>query len=397
MHVEDLFRAYFDARKHKRSSSSAIAFEVHYERNLFALWEDLLSGRYRIGPSVCFIAFHPVQREIFAAGFRDRIVHHLLYNYVNPIFERLFIEDCYSCRKGKGTSYGIRRADHFIRSCSENYSRDCYVLKLDIEGYFMAIDRTVLFTKVHDTVTRYRRDIACDHEFLVRLLRQVIFHDPTRHCQVRGRREDWTGLPKSKSLFFAGGNKGLPIGNLTSQLFGNVYLNDFDHFMKCKLGCRFYGRYVDDMFVIHRDAGVLKELVPVVRRQLRETVGLAVHERKVYLQHYSKGMPFLGAFIKPYCLYVGRRTKGAFYRSLRQWNAALVQCIGEPPPAIVRKLLCSTNSYLGMLKQFRTYRLRRKMLESVLCERWHLSVQPSPDYGKVVAICGYDMQQRKRR
>jgi len=152
----DLFRAYYDARRNKRSTVNVLAFEIDYERKLFGLYQEIKSGKYKISPSICFISFKPVQREIFAADFRDRIIHHLIYNYISPIFERLFINDSYSCRLGKGTSYGIKRLDHFIRSCSRNYFQDCYILKLDIKGYFMAMDRSILYQKVEKALSRFR-------------------------------------------------------------------------------------------------------------------------------------------------------------------------------------------------------------------------------------------------
>jgi len=119
----DLFRAYFDARKNKRSTINALAFEVDYETKLLQLYDEIINYRYKIGRSICFIINKPVKREIFAADFRDRIVHHLIFNYINPIFEKLFIKDSYSCRLGKGTSAGVRRLAHFIRSCSQNYQK----------------------------------------------------------------------------------------------------------------------------------------------------------------------------------------------------------------------------------------------------------------------------------
>ncbi len=146
--TEDLFQAYYNARINKRNKKDVIEFEMNYEQNLFTLVDDIWSGRYQPSPSVCFIVDKPVKREIFAASFRDRIVHHLIYNYINPIFECRFINDSYSCRIGKGTSYGIKRLDHFIRSCSENYQKDCYILKLDLRGYFMSINKKILHDKI---------------------------------------------------------------------------------------------------------------------------------------------------------------------------------------------------------------------------------------------------------
>ena len=133
--LEDLFQAYYDARKNKRNSVSALAFEIEYEKNLIQLYDEICSRSYRPSPYSAFIIERPVKREIFASEFRDRVVHHLIFNYLNPLFDPSFINDSYSCRTGKGTSYGVKRVNHFIKSCSENYKKDTYVLKLDIKGY----------------------------------------------------------------------------------------------------------------------------------------------------------------------------------------------------------------------------------------------------------------------
>ena len=146
--LKELFQAYYDARKNKRKTVNALQFEIDYESKIIKLYQELINEKYKIGPSICFISFKPVQREIFAADFRDRIVHHLIYNYINSCFEKTFINDTYSCRPNKGTSYGIKRVNYFIRSCSQNYKRDCYILKLDIKGYFMAIDKKILWDKI---------------------------------------------------------------------------------------------------------------------------------------------------------------------------------------------------------------------------------------------------------
>jgi RNA-directed DNA polymerase len=321
----DLFQAYYDARKNKRNTINALAFEIDYERKLFELYEEIKTGKYEIGPSICFIIFKPVQREVFAADFRDRIVHHLIYNYISPIFERLFIYDSYSCRKGKGTSCGIKRLDHFIRSCSQNYSRDCHILKIDIKGYFMSIDRNILYEKVEKTLLRFRKDVSFDFDLILQLIRQVAFHDPVRNCIIKGNRSNWKGLPKNKSLFFARKNKGLPIGNLTSQLFGNVYLNDFDLFLKHRLGLKYYSRYVDDLVVVHKNKERLKSVVSFAKRYLRNELSLELHPKKIYFQHFFKGVNFLGTVIKPWRIYIQNRVKGNFHQKIRYWNNLLVE------------------------------------------------------------------------
>lgn len=145
--MEDLHRVYLDARRHKRKTRSQVLFELNLEDNLSALYKELKTGTFKVGRYMCFIIDDPVKREVFAASFRDRVVHHLLYNYIQPVLDRKFICDSYSCRVGKGVQYGISRLDHHIRSCSNNYSKTVWVLKMDIQGYFMSINRELLYQR----------------------------------------------------------------------------------------------------------------------------------------------------------------------------------------------------------------------------------------------------------
>ena len=151
--LADLFEAYADCRTNKRNTMNALSFELDYEQELITLWEEINTGAYTPGRSIAFIVNQPVKREIFAADIRDRVVHHLLINKLNPLFERTFIYDSYACRKGRGTYFGIKRIDRFIRQCSQNYTEDCYVLRLDIQGFFMAIDKRILWVKLRDLIT----------------------------------------------------------------------------------------------------------------------------------------------------------------------------------------------------------------------------------------------------
>lgn len=356
--LNDLFRAYFDARKHKRKTAGALRFEMDYEAEIFKLYDEIVSGTYKIAPSVCFISFQPVKREIFAGDFRDRIVHHLLFNYLNPLCERLFIHDSYSCRAGKGTTCGIRRAKHFIRSCSENYRKDCYVLKLDISGYFMSIDRRILFKKIEKLLDRSRSEIDFDRDLILELVRKVIFNDPTRNCVIKGERKDWIGLPRSKSLFFSVKESGLPIGNLTSQLFANLYLDDFDHFIKSKLGCRYYGRYVDDLFFVHQSKLFLLALFPALGGYLRSRLSLRLHPKKIYLQHFRHGVAFLGVFILPYRTYLKNRTKGNIHKKMEKW--LIISRNGRISGQWRKTMVSRYFSYRGMLGGCDAYNLGQK-------------------------------------
>ncbi|OPZ97480.1 MAG: Reverse transcriptase (RNA-dependent DNA polymerase) [Bacteroidetes bacterium ADurb.Bin416] len=377
--LTDVFRAYYDARKHKRNTLNQLRFEMNLEENLVELYRDILEGRYRVGRSVCFIVNKPVKREIFAADFRDRVVHHLLYNYLSPVFEPVFIDDSYACRKGLGTLKGIERLEHHIRSCTKNFTLPAYVLKLDIQGYFMSINRNSLYCIIERYLVRHasRFDASVSTkggfnlQLVLYLTREVVFNDPTCGCLVRGSRSDWNGLPPSKSLFHSATGCGLPIGNLTSQLFSNIYLNELDRFIKRTLGVKHYGRYVDDFFLVHPDKWFLLNAEEQIRAFLRDRLDLTLHPKKVYLQETTKGVAYLGAVVKPYRRYMIEKTLRRILQSLRDLNALA----GRNRPLSTYKqqrLQAGVNSYIGFLKHFRTYHLRRSILrQSKLASTWH--------------------------
>ena len=200
----------------------------------------------------------------------------------------------------------------------------------------------------------------------MRLVHKIIFHDSKKGCRITGKKEDWQGLPKNKSLFFSKTERGLPIGNLTSQLFGNVYLNDFDHFVVYVLGCKYYCRYVDDIVIVHSDKECLKLIIPIISKYLRTELFLEVHPKKIYLQHFSKGVKFLGTFIKPYRIYIGQQTKANFYNTIQKWNNFLKKQNLKLEEVEENLFLASMNSYLGLLRKRKTYRLRQKMLDQIL-------------------------------
>jgi hypothetical protein len=362
----DLFLAYYNARKNKRNTINQLKFEINFEQGLFALYDEIVGRSYKPLPSICFITDYPVKREVFAAHFRDRIVHHLLYNYVNPVMECSFIRDCYSCRKEKGTLYGVQRLKTFIESCSENYTKDCYVLKLDIRGYFMNIDKHILHEQIQRLLSKekilqvYDGKPQPDWEMVHYLLETIIFDDVRNNCIIRGERSDWDGLPPSKSMFHSRDNCGLPIGNLTSQLFSNVYLHDFDCFVRDTLGVAYYGRYVDDFVLVHNDKDFLLKAKNIINDYLLTTCRLELHPNKIYLQHCSKGVKFLGAYIKPNREYVSTRTKKNFHRCLDYWDKQFAD--NPPQKEMLIKFRANVNSYLGTLNHFRSYNIRRKAL-----------------------------------
>lgn len=369
--VTDLRRAYRKARRHKASTGSCIRCAMEIEEEIDTLAASILDGTYAPRPSICFCVDSPVMREIIAADFRDRIVHHYIFDYLNPWLERELIEDCYSCREGKGTGYGVNRLEHHIRSCSQNYTRECWVLQLDISGYFMSIDRRRLYAMAMALMGRIgrrrdRRGRRLDglprHAIVGRLLASVILSDPLSDCEVRDRQYLFPLLPRSKSLRYAPEGVGLPIGNLTSQMFSNLYMNGFDQWVKRSLGVRHYGRYVDDSFYVSCDRGWLLSLVPRIEARLSAHFGLHLNLKKTKLTEVRRGVTFLGIHLKPHRRYVRRTTLARMHRQLLAMEriSAPALSLGH----VRRRLLSQANSMLGILNHTRSYRLRRRLFGS---------------------------------
>ncbi|MDR1882197.1 MAG: RNA-directed DNA polymerase [Prevotella sp.] len=361
--LEDLFLAYYNARKNKRNTINQLRFEMDLEHNLFDLCCRIQKKEYVPDPCTAFIISKPVKREVFTSSFRDRVIHHLFFNYVSPVFERTYIHDCYSCRKGKGSHYGVKRIDHHIRSCSGNYTRPCFVLKLDLRGYFMSIDRAILHKQVTDTLHKYadRKDSdgikwkdKLDYDLILYLAQAIIFNDPTKNFHRKGSPSDWDGLPPDKSLLHSPEGCGIPIGNLTSQLFSNVYLASFDNYIKRELRFKHYGRYVDDFYIVHQDKNILKEAIPKIAAFLRDKLKITLHPKKIYLQKYENGVLYTGAYIKPHRIYVGNKTKANMRKALEEQKTK--------ENVNLNSLRCTVNSYLGTMKHYRSFHIRKKIM-----------------------------------
>lgn len=237
-----LVQAYFDCRRHKRNSDTARAFELNLEANLRALHDELAEGTYRPGPSICFIITRPKPREVWAADFRDRIVHHLLYNRIGPAIERSFIANSCACIPGRGTLYAVQRLEAAVRSATQNWSRPAHYLKCDLANFFVSIDKRRLWAELEPRVAgTWWRGLA----------HLVLFHDPRQDADHRGAAHLRDRVPPHKRLGEQPAHLGLPIGNLSSQFFANVYLNVLDQHVKHRLHATHYVRYVDDFVLLH--------------------------------------------------------------------------------------------------------------------------------------------------
>ncbi|WP_416988949.1 reverse transcriptase domain-containing protein [Alistipes dispar] len=374
----DLLRAYRLACRHKGATSNRLRFELRREELLSELTASILRREYVPAPSTRFIVTEPFTREVIAANFRERVVHHYIDEYLSPYLERILIYDCYSCRKYKGISAGVERLEHHIRSCSQNYTKPCYVLKLDIRSYFMSISRDILYAKAQrllrwigrqtDPQTGRRNDATDRFRIVSYLTGQVIHCDPLDGCVYRGDPKLLGRLPASKSLARSPEGCGLPIGNLTSQLFSNLYLNDFDHYMKERLGLKHYGRYVDDFYIVHNDPGYLLSLIPAIGRFLRDDAALSLHPDKTKLANVLGGIAFLGSYIKPYRRYVLHRTVFRIREKLDRLDRRPPGYFAEPRR--LRRALSSANSFLGTFVRARTYRLRQEVFRGSVMFRY---------------------------
>ena len=323
----ELVTAYFDCREHKRNTASALAFEVALERNLATLHEEIIGGHYQIGRSICFPITRPKLREVWAATFRDRIVHHLLYNRIAPRFYASFIADTCACIPGRGTLYAARRLEAKVRSITQNWSRPAYYLKCDLASFFVSIDKRILRERLAARVSGWWMALAD----------QILFHDPRTDVELRGFESRLALIPPHKSLFNQPAHLGLPIGNLSSQFFANVHLDLLDQFAKHQVGARHYIRYVDDWVILHESAAWLNAAKASIEEMLRDRLALRLNPSKTILQPIDRGIDFVGHLIRPWRRTIRRRTaRAAFHR------------LGRRRPA---DFFTSANSYLGLLRQ----------------------------------------------
>lgn len=328
--LQEVYDAYFDCRKHKRWTWESIEFELEdWIKGVNRLHYEINNRTYEIGRSSCFIIHFPKTREVFAANFRDRIVHHLIINALEPYFEKYLIQSCYSCRKNKGTLYGQLDFFNKIKQASNNYTKDCYISKFDCTAYFMSIDKEILWNKLQIFINN--NYFVSNKDLLLWLVEKVIFNDPTKNCILKSDKSQWNLLPKSKSLFYIDRNKGLPIGNFTSQWFGNFYLTDFDIWASSQF---LFGRYVDDIVSIQYNKKEYKKFYKESREFLKEYNKIILNPNKIYVQYYSKGVNFIGSVLKNNRIYVSNNILSNFYNKLYNFQYE------------------SISSYYGMFKHY---------------------------------------------
>lgn len=260
--IENLTLAWHEFLRGKKNKIDVQAFEANLERNIAQLHAGLFLGTYRHGGYHAFKIADPKPRDIHKASVRDRLLHHAIYRILYPHFDRTFIADSYSCRYFKGTHRAMNRFRAFAYKVSRNHTRTCWVLKCDIRKFFASIDHVILLQLLEKKIADAR---------VAALLRIVI---ESFHSTAQG--------------------KGLPLGNLTSQLLVNIYMNEFDQFAKHILKGKHYVRYADDFVFLSDSRHELAMLIPRIRTFLSDTLALDLHPDKLYLKTYASGIDFLG-------------------------------------------------------------------------------------------------------
>lgn len=354
---ENLHRQYMRCRRHKRGTRNALRFDARLEENLVQLHEELESRTYHPSRSVCFLLKQPKFREIFAADFRDRVVHHVLVDALERDWERRFIHDSYACRKGKGTHRAVARVQTFMRRVTHNGTRPGYALQLDIQGFFFNIDKEVLFQIL---------DKHLQNDALRWLARTMIFHDCTHHVIFKGNRGLWRQIPSHKTLFGTGNVRGLPIGNLSSQFFSNVYLNELDQFAKHHLKVRHYLRYSDDFVLVHEDPAQLLTWREALAAFLEERLHLCLTKPLVRPRLISNGLDFLGYIVRPDYLLVRRRVVNKIKVRLTGYQGQLVRLdagavVFTHDAAALASLRASWAASLAHMQRANSYRLRQAL------------------------------------
>lgn len=372
----DIERAYDSCIKNKRHSNGAKTFNENKLENLFKLLEKLNDGTYEIRHSYTFIVEKPVCREVFAADFSDRIVHHLVINETLKYFEKEFCNTAYACRKNMGVLYGVDSIFKQLEDITNNYTEDAYVLKLDLKSFFMSIDKQLLT----DMVTQFLEEKYPNNKKkqpLMALFQQIIMNRPEQDCLKVGDINLWGKLEKGKSLFDTNGERGLPIGNLTSQILANFYLNPLDRYITQELGFKYYGRYVDDFIVIDKDKTKLLQAVKLIEEFCKNKLHITLHPKKRQILHYSKGFRFIGAVIQKDRKYTIDRTRG--------YVKSLVDKYKKPNLDKADILFRSINSYFGFLRQTSSYRFRKKILKQILEDYgWNKYFHSDENYAKLL-------------
>ncbi len=325
---ENLYLAFRNARKGKTLKPYVVEFDHKFKENLLQLRTELLLHSYKPKPLQTFILRDPKTRKISKSHFRDRIIHHALCNIIAQLFEKEFIYDSFANRLGKGTFKAIERYEYFQRKVSHNYTRTSFVLKADIKKYFDNVS--------HDLLLEIIKKKISDQKILW-LIKTILSNHKT---EKEG--------------------KGMPLGNLTSQFFANVFLNELDHFVKETLQAKYYIRYVDDFVILHKSPEVLRQYMKEIDTFLTEKLDLQLHPEKSKIIPSQKGTEFLGMRIFPHHKLLKGKNLRKFYRKINSlyadYDSGLIN---------YDTIYDSLEGWSAYANNANAYKLKKRILQSV--------------------------------
>lgn len=311
--------------KGKTGKLDVMEFERHLEDNLFQVQAELSTKTYHHQGYHTFHVYDPKFRVINKACVRDRVVHHLLFQFLEPLFQPAFIYHSYSCQKDKGIHLSVKNAQNALRQASKNYTRTVWSLKMDIKKFFASVD----------------------HEILIRLLKRKV--------------KDEGILWLIEEIVGSFGNGiGMPIGNLTSQIFANIYLSELDYFVKHRLGEHYYFRYADDFLFLHEDKEHLIELCQIIDEFVAQELRLTIHPDKIIFRMLDQGIDWLGYVLLPHHRVLRTKTKQRMFKNMLQKS-------GEYERGVIDNygLSQSMQSYLGILTHCNGYRVGEQLRNEI--------------------------------
>jgi RNA-directed DNA polymerase len=317
--LDNLFLAWQEFSQGKRNKIDVQQFQLNIENNIFQLHYELKAKTYRHSNYLAFNVCDPKLRRIHKAIVKDRVLHHAIFRLLYPIFDRNFIFDSYSCRINKGTHKAVKRLEQFSRKQSGNYQNNIFALKCDIRKFFDSIDQEILLQLIKNKIQ--------DDE-AIWLINIII-----------------------KSFF-----RGLPLGNVTSQLFANIYLNEFDQFVKHNFKIKYYLRYCDDFIILSKEENYLKKLLIPINRFLQINLKLNLHPDKINLRKYSQGIDFLGYIVLPHYKALRTKTKRRIFKKIKARKEKLIEKIIND-----KKFNQSLQSYYGVLKHCNGYKIKMEV------------------------------------
>ncbi len=367
----DLMAAYKSCRLHKPASRSQVQFEMRLGSNLSLLHNEIRAERYQPLPSQCFVVTQPKPREIFAAHFRDRIVHHLVVSQLEPFWEKRLITSTFACRIGKGTHGAMRHAQDQVRRISQGGHRTVWALQVDIAKYFVTIHRPTLSSLLLAPIRNPR---------LKHLVHLIYQHDARVGAKRSGNPAAFDLIPQGKSWFDQDPDRGIAIGNLSSQFGANVYLSGLDHWIQRQLKPMAYLRYMDDGLLLDTDPKKLELMPDQIDHWLGAHRSQHLNPHKTHLRPLPHGIDYLGYHLRqvdsasePLQIFAEPLKKWKFIRSLRRLEKAHFAEATKPhhlapflPDRQMKRSLASLNSRLGVFHHCRSYLFREKALNRLI-------------------------------